>query len=107
MQPTHCFDVNACDALLHSVQKRKMRRNPAPRCRQHIIRDFDRMVGEVSTGRMVQRFWRAYRRDSNGNIDLELIPQSMRDWYKNSSDKEATYSECESDVETAPIEYCF
>ena len=25
VQPTQCFDVNACDALLHSVQKRKMR----------------------------------------------------------------------------------
>ena len=85
-----------------------MRSYPVPRCRQHIIRDFDRMVVEVSTGRMVQRcFWRAYRRDANGDIDLELIPQSVRDWYENASDEEDTYSECESDVETAPIENCF
>ena len=66
------------------------------------------MVDEVSIERMVQRcFWRAYRRDANGDIDLELIPQSVRDWYENLSDEEATFSECESDVETAPIGNCF
>ena len=52
-------------------------------------------------------FWRAYRWDANGDIDLELIPQSVRDWYENASDEEDTYSEYESDVETAPIENCF
>ena len=91
VQPTHCFDINACDALLHSVQKRKMRSYPAPRCREHIVRDFKRMVGEVSTGRMIQRcFWRAYRRDASGDIDLSLIPQDVRDWYDGSSDEEDT-----------------
>ena len=31
-QPTHCFDVNGCDALLHSTQKKRMRSYPAPLC---------------------------------------------------------------------------
>ena len=85
-----------------------MRSYPAPRCREHIVRDFERMVGEVSTGRMIQRcFWRAYRRDASGDIDLSLIPQDVRDWYDGSSDEEDTFEECESDVDTATVENCF
>ena len=58
------------------------------------------MVREVSTGRMIQRFfWRAYRRDANGDIDSSLIPQGIRDWYESLSDEEDTFDECESDVE--------
>ena len=44
-------------------------------------------------------FWRAYRRDANGDIDLDLIPQGIRDWYEDSSDEEDTFEECPSDVE--------
>ena len=100
VQPTHCFDINACDALLHSCHKTKLRSYPATRCRDHIQRDFDRMVREVSTGRMIQRcFWRAYRRDENGDIDLSLIPQAVRDWYDSLSDEEDTFEERDSDVE--------
>ena len=92
---TRCFDINSCDALLHSCQKRKLRSYPAPRYRSHIERDFDRMVQEVSTGRMIQRcFW-----DGNGNIDVNLSPQGIRGWYENLSDEEDTFDECESDVE--------
>ena len=58
------------------------------------------MVHEVSTGRMIQRcFWRAYRRDENGDIDLRLIPQAVRDWYDSLSDEEDTFEERDSDVE--------
>ena len=58
------------------------------------------MVQEVSTGRMIQRcFWRAYRRDENGDIDLSLIPKDVRDWYASLSDEEDTFDECDSDVE--------
>ena len=100
VQPTHCFDINACDALLHSCQKRKLRTYPAPRCRAHIERDFKRMVQEVSTGRMIQRcFWRAYRRDENGDIDLSLIPKDIRNWYASLSVEEDTFDEGDSDVE--------
>ena len=100
VQPTHCFDINSCDALLNSCQKGKLRSYPALRCRAHIERDFDRMVQEVSTGRMIQRcFWRAYRRDANGDIDLSLIPQGIRDWYESLSDEEDTFDERVSDVE--------
>ena len=51
-------------------------------------------------GRMIQRcFWRAYRRDADGDIDLSLIPQGIRDWYEIPSDEEDTFDECGSDVE--------
>ena len=82
------------------MSKEKVAKLSPPRCRDHIIRDFDRMVHEVSTGRMIQRcFWRAYRRDANGDVDLSLIPQDIRDWYQNSSDEEDTFGENETDVE--------
>ena len=85
-----------------------MRGHPAPRCRQHIVRDFKRMVDEVSTSPMIQRcFWRAYRRDANGDIDMKLIPEGVRDWYDGSSDEDDTYEEFDSDVETEAIENCF
>ena len=85
-----------------------MRSYPAPRCREHIVWDFERMVGEVSTGRMIQRcFWRAYRRDASGDIDMSLIPQDVRYWYDGSSDEEDTFEECENDVDTATIKNCF
>ena len=44
-------------------------------------------------------FWRAYRRDANGDIDVSLNPQGIRDWYEKLSDEEDTFDECESDVE--------
>ena len=37
-QPTHCYDLNGCAALLHSSQKRKFRTFPAPLC-THIVTD--------------------------------------------------------------------
>ena len=40
VQPTHCFDFNGPDALLHSAQKKKMRSYAAPLCQEHVIRDF-------------------------------------------------------------------
>ena len=52
-------------------------------------------------------FWRAYRRDASGDIDLSLILQDVRDWYDGSSDEEDTFEECESDVDTATVENCF
>ena len=57
---------------------------------------------EVSTDRVIQRsFWRAHRRDENGDIDMTLIPADTKAWYVNSSDEEETVSEYESDVETS------
>ena len=58
------------------------------------------MVQEVSTGRMIQRcFWRAYRRDKNGGIDLSLIPKNICDWYASLSDEKDTFDEYDSDAE--------
>ena len=57
---------------------------------------------------MIQRcFWRAYRRDANGDIDLDLIQQSIRDWYEDSSDEEDTFDECEDDVDCEVCEGYF
>ena len=39
VQATHTFDVNGCDALLHSAQKRKLRSYPVPLCADHIVRE--------------------------------------------------------------------
>ena len=101
----NCFDLNACDALLHSCQKRKLRSYPAPLCREHIERDFKRMVRAISTPRMLQRwFYRAYRRDLNGDIDKSLIPLDILDFYANSADEDDTVCEEESDVEYDDLE---
>ena len=59
VQPTHRFDFNACDALYHSVVKRRVRQYPFPLCQEHILRDYASAVKEVSTDRVIQRsFWR-------------------------------------------------
>ena len=106
VQPTHCFDINVCDALLHSCQKRKLRSYPAPLCREHIVRDFKTMVQEVSTDRMIQRcFWRTHRRDAQGEIDMSLIPSDIRAFYDDSDDEEDTFEERDSDVEVEEIDF--
>ena len=100
VQPTHCFDLNACDALYHSVAKRRLRQFPAPLCQQHIVRDWKLAVEEVSKdGRLVQRsFWRAFRRNAEGDVDEDLIPDALKEWY-NSDSEEETVEELEGDVE--------
>ena len=103
VQPTHCFDLNACDALYHSVAKRRLRQFRAPLCQEHIKRDWERATREVSQdGRLVQRsFWRAFRRDANGNIDESLIPTDLLAWYEDSDDEEDTVEEIDGDVEVS------
>ena len=96
-QPTHCFDFNGCDALLHSSQKKKMRSYPAPLCTEHIFRDWNRACEESCIDRLMQRcFVRALERNADGDVDKSLIPKSIRDWYDDSDDEE-TSSESESD----------
>ena len=57
----------------------------------------------MSTDHVIQRsFWRAHRRNENGDIDESLIPADIRAWYVDSDDEEETISECESDVATCP-----
>ena len=100
VQPTHRFDFNGPDALYHSVVKRRLRQYPFPLGQEHILRDYASAVAEVSTHRVIQRsFWRAHRRDGDGNGDHSLIPQDILDWYIDTSDEEETLSEQESDVE--------
>ena len=47
VQPTHRFDFNACDALYHSVVKRRVRQYPFPLCQEHILRDYAMAFKEV------------------------------------------------------------
>ena len=101
VQPTHRFDINACDALYHSVVKRRVRQYPFPLCQEHILIDYALAVKEVSTDRLIQRsFWRAHRRNEKGDIDHSLIPTDIQVWYIDSSDEEDTVSERESELET-------
>ena len=96
-QPTHCFDVNECDALLHSAQKKKMRSYPAPLCTAHIVRDWNRACQEACTYRLIQRcFMRALERNADGDVDKRPIPSSILEWY-DSDDEEETFSESESE----------
>ena len=78
-----------------------MREFKTPLCQSHIKRDFCRATKDINEdGRTIQRsFWRALRRNETGDIDESLIPQSIRDWYEDSSDEEDTFQEVESDVE--------
>ena len=100
VQATHTFDVNGCDALLHSAQKRKLRSYCAPLCTANIIRDWKRACDEVCHARTIQRcFMRALRRNTEGDIDESLVPQSIRDWYDGIDDEQDTDSEHDSDCE--------
>ena len=99
-QATHIFYINGCDALLHSVQKKRMRSFPVPLCTDHIVRDWKRACDEVCHHRTIQRcFMRALRRDADGEIDETLVPKAIRDWYVDSEDEQDTTSECDSDCE--------
>ena len=101
IQATHTFDVNACDVLYHSCQKRRMREFKAPLCQAHIKRDFYQATQDINCdGRTIQRsFWRALRRNEKGDIDESLIPQTILDWYEDSGDEDDTFEEVASDVE--------
>ena len=86
VQATHTFDVNGCDALLHSAQKNRMRSFPAPLCTEHIVRDWKRACEEVCHFRTIQRcFMRALLQNADGEIDCE--------------DEKQTSSESESDCD--------
>ena len=81
VQTTHTFDVNGCDALLHSAQKKRMRSFPAPLCTEYIVRDWKRACEEVWHSRTIQRcFMRALRRNGDGEIDESLVLQEIREW---------------------------
>ena len=106
VRPTHRYDLNACDALYHSVVKRRLRQYPFPLCQDHIRRDYALAVCEMSTDRVIQRsFWRAHRRNANGDIDEDLLPKELLDWYVDSSDEEDTVPEHDSDVEITKSEH--
>ena len=101
VQPTHRFDFNACDALYHSVVKRRVRQYPFPLYQEHILRDYALAVKAVSTGRLIQlSFWRTHGRNEKGDIDHSLIPTDIQAWYIDNSDEEDTVFKRESDLET-------
>ena len=94
-QPTHCYDFNGCDALLHSAQKRELRKFKAPLCTNHIVRDWYRACDKICHSRTVQKcFVRALRRNAAGDIDKTLIPAPILGWYdqsKSDSEEERDY----------------
>ena len=64
VQPTHCFDFNATDALGHSCIKRYMRSRRVPR---H-VRDFNLAMKHGLTDRAIKRsFMRAYSKTAKGD----------------------------------------
>ena len=76
------LDFNGCDALLHAVQKRKLRSFPAPLCTNHLVRDCKRACGESCHSRLIQKcFIRSLQRDADGNVDNTLIPAAINQWY--------------------------
>ena len=66
----------------------------------HIQRDCKKAGEDVSAGgRLIQRsFFRAFRRNAEGDIDESLIPQDIHAWYE-SDDEEETVEEVNSDLE--------
>jgi len=100
VQATHTFDVNGCDVLLHFAQKQNLRIYPAPLCTDHIVRGWQRVFDEICHAQTIQRcFMRALRRNTEGDIDESLLPQSIRDWYDGTDDEQDTNSENGSDCE--------
>ena len=92
--------MNGCDAVIHSAEKWKLRRYRAPLCTDHIVCDWKRACDEVCHARTIQRcFMRVLRRNTEGDIDESLVPQSIRDWYEGTDDEQDTDSENESDCE--------
>ena len=57
VQTMHTFDVNGCDALLHSAQKQKLRSYPAPLCTNHIVRDWKKACDEICHARTIQHYF--------------------------------------------------
>lgn len=95
IQPTHSYDFNAPDALIHSAIKREMRSKKPAQTFSQLERDFKKAVKDVCHARTIQRsFVRAYSRDAKGDIDTTLIPSQLLDWY---SDEEMSDGEENSD----------
>ena len=82
VQPTHCYDLNALDALINSSIKKEMREKKPPQTHAHLIRDFTAAVKDSCHSRTIQRsFVRAYSRNSHGDKDHSLVPASILSWY--------------------------
>ena len=91
VQTTPPFDVNGCNALLHSAQNAVIS--------NHIVRDWKKACDEVCHARTIQHcFMRTLRRNTEGDIDESSVPQSL-DWYNGTNDEQDTESENESDCE--------
>ena len=66
----------------------------------HIVRDWKKACDEVCHARTIQHcFMGTLRRNTEGDIDESLVPQSIRDWYNGTDDEQDTESENESDCE--------
>ena len=75
VQATHTFDINGCNALLYSAQKKRMRSFPAPLCTEHIVRDWKRACEEVCHSRTIQR---CFMRHSGGMRTVRSMRNGMQ-----------------------------
>ena len=58
------------------------------------------MCDEICHARTIQWFFmRALRRNTEGDIDESLVPQSIQDWYDGTDDEQDKDSENQSDCE--------
>ena len=96
VQTTHTFDVNGCDALLHSAQKRNLRNYRAPLCTDHIVRDWILACDEVCHGTIQWCFMRTLRRNTEGNIDESFVHNLFGINDDGTDDEQDTESENES-----------
>jgi len=81
VQPTHCFDYNAQDALFHNVLKRRLRAQGVPKNRDDLRLKFQRAIDQITPREIQKGFRRAYSRNEFGDQDDSLIPEPILEWY--------------------------
>ena len=96
IQPTHTFDLNAQDALYHAELKRQLRFRGLPENNDDLRNKFTDAVNWISLNTIQRGFIRSYSKDSKGDTDESLIPESLLGWY--SDDEEMS----EDDVPRVP-----
>ena len=98
VQATHTLTLMAAILCFTLLKSRNCEVTPTPT--NHIVRDWKKACDEVCHARTIQHcFMRTLRRNTEGDIDESLVPQSIRDWYNGTDDEQDTESENESDCE--------
>jgi hypothetical protein len=106
VQPRQCFDLNANDAFLHHELKRLAKNEGIAINRADVKAKFKAAKEKISPRAIQKGFLRSYSRDENGDLDEDLIPDSILQWATENnielSDKEeASSSEDSSSTESS------